>query len=104
MDSLLQLHSSDEEDWTLWMTLKNNPGKAGLKSVKATVERLQIVRKVGLPTGLFKGVLPNLMERYAKRAAVEEPFELRRYVVSLRVTLMAAYLSRREECAFGRTA
>ena len=50
-----------------------------------------------LPADLFKTVYPKLLERYAKRAAVEEPFELRRHAVSLRATLMATFLHRREE-------
>jgi hypothetical protein len=35
-----------------------------------------------------------LIERYAKRAAVEEPFELRRHSVQLRATLLTAFLHR----------
>ena len=97
LDSLLKLQSSEEGDWTIWMTLKKDPGKAGLESVKTAVERLQTVREIGLPDALFKDVLPRLMQRYAKRAAVEEPFELRRHATSLRATLMAAYLRLREE-------
>ncbi len=45
--------------------------------------------------GAVPGVLPKLIERYAKRAAVEEPFELRRHAGSLKATLMAAFLRRR---------
>lgn len=97
LDSLLMLQSSDTGELTIWQTIKSDPGKAGLESVKDTVARLQTVRGIGLPEDLFKTLPPKLLERYAKRAAVEEPFELRRHTVLLRATLMAAFLHRRTE-------
>lgn len=97
LDSLLQVQTTDEGDWTFWQNLKGDPGKAGLDSIKEAVFRLQSVRRIGLTADLFSGVPPKLLERYAKRAAVEEPFELRRHAIPLRVTLMAAFLHRRSE-------
>jgi TnpA family transposase len=97
MDSLLQIHPANDGDWTVWQNLKSDPGKAGIDSIKEAVVRLQTVRGIGLPADLFKGVSPKLLERYAKRVAVEEPFELRRHAVPLRATLMAAFLYRRSE-------
>lgn len=97
LDSLLQLQPSDDGEWTVWQTLKSDPGKAGVESVKGAVSRLQIVKEIGLPNALFKEVSPKLLERYAKRAAVEEPFELRRHTTPLRATLMAVFLHRRTE-------
>ena len=59
--------------------------------------RLCSLREVGLPDHLFKNVSPKLVERFAKRAAVEEPFELRRHAAPLRFTLMSAFLHRRKQ-------
>ena len=98
LDGLLKTQPSEEEpEWTPWQTLKADPGKAGVESVKATASRLRELKGVGLPPGLFKDMPPKLIERYAKRAAVEEPHELRRHGGPLRTTLMAAYLHRRGE-------
>lgn len=97
LNALLQLQASDDGEWTAWQTLKNDPGKAGLESIKEAVSRLQTVRDTGIPIDLFKTVPPKLLERYAKRAAVEEPFELRRHAVPLQAALMAAFLHRRGE-------
>lgn len=87
----------DEREWTHWQTLKEEPGRAGVESVKAAVSRLNMVRETGLPFDLFRDVPPKLVERYAKRAAVEEPFELRRHGAPLKAALMAAFLHRRSE-------
>ena len=97
LNSLLVLQPSDDEEWTVWQTLKSDPGQAGLASVKEAVSRLQVVKSIGLPDTTFKAVSPKLLERYSKRAAVEEPFELRRHAVPLRATLMASFLHRRAE-------
>jgi hypothetical protein len=99
LDALIEVQSSDgdEAEWTVWQSLKADPGKAGLNSVKQTAYRLKLARQVELPADLFKGMPPKLVERYAKRAIVEEPFELRRHAEPLRATLLAAYLHRRSE-------
>lgn len=99
LDRLLEADPSEEdgEGWTVWQTLKEEPGRAGLESVKAAASRLRLLRKVGLPAELFQGAQPKLIERYSKRAAVEEPFELRRHAGPLKATLMTAFLHRRTE-------
>ena len=87
----------EETDRTPWNTLKAEPGKAGVASVLEAATRLRLVRAVGLPSDLFKGVPPKLLERYARRAAVEEPHELRRHNAPLKAALLATYLHRRSE-------
>lgn len=99
MDALLQSQPAEDDsvELTPWQTLKSEPGKAGLDSVKEAASRLNLVREVGLPVDLLNGVPPKLLERYAKRAAVEESFELRRHAEPLRATLLTAFLRRRSE-------
>jgi hypothetical protein len=99
LDDLLEVKPSEEDEgeWTIWQSLKAEPGKAGLDSVKKAASRLNLLGKVGFTADLFKDVPPKLLERYAKRAAVEQPFELRRHAGSLKVTLMSAFLHRRGE-------
>lgn len=99
MGALLKPRPSGEEgiDWTDWQDLKGEPGKAGLESIRDAASRLNLVRSVELPPDLFKFVPPKVLERYARRAAVEEPFELRRHENSLQATLQAAFLYRRSE-------
>lgn len=99
LDTLLEVKASeeDEAEWTIWQSIKAEPGKAGLNSVKEAASQLNLLRKVGLSANWFKDVPPKLLERYAKRASVEEPFELRRHAGPLKVTLMTAFLHRRSE-------
>lgn len=97
LDSLLQIQRIEEIEWSTWQILKSDPGKAGVDSIKEAVARLQTVREVELPPGLFQNVPQKLLERYAKRAAVEEPFELRRHTHPLRAVLMTTFLHHRGE-------
>jgi len=66
-------------DWTPWQAIKSEPGKAGVASMKEAIARLRLMREVGLSEDLFKGIPPKALESYARRAAVEEPHELRRH-------------------------
>ena len=100
LDALLVIQQSDTGEglaWTPWQSLKADPGKAGVTSVMEITAKLRQVRGVELPADIFKGVTTKLVGRYAQRAAVEEPHELRRHAVHLQVTLQAAYLHRRSE-------
>lgn len=99
LDALLAVPRGEDgdEEWTPWQAIKSEPGKAGVASTKEAMSRLHLVRDVGLPEGIFKDVPPKVLEGYARRAAVEEPHELRRHGGPLRAMLMAAYLVRRGE-------
>ncbi|MBF0235101.1 MAG: Tn3 family transposase [Desulfamplus sp.] len=99
LDKLLQpsLSEENEADRTNWQYLKEEPGKAGIASVKSAASRLNVLREIKLLPDLFKAFPPKLPKRYARQAAVKEPFELRRHAGPLRVTLMAAFLLRRSE-------
>ena len=39
LNNLLELHISDDGEWTTWQTLKSDPGKAGVESIKEAVAR-----------------------------------------------------------------
>jgi len=98
MDALLQPNpAEDEMEWTPWQTLKGEPGKAGVASVKEAAARLALLRGIMLPPGIFTDVPFKLVERFAKQAAVEEPFELRRHAGPLKATLQASFLHLRSE-------
>jgi len=99
LGALLDTEPAEPEEtaWTAWQSLKAEPGKAGVESVKEAAARLRQVWDVGLPADLFRDVPPKVVERYAKRTAVEEPHELRRHPGPLQATLLAAYLHRRSE-------
>jgi hypothetical protein len=51
----------------------------------------QNLRALQLPPPLFDDLAPTVLQAYRHRVAVEEPYELRRHAVPLRMTLLAAY-------------
>ena len=98
MDALLLPDPREgEPEWTPWQSLKGEPGKAGVASVKEAAVRLALLRGIKLPAERFKNVPFKLVERFAKQAGVEEPFELRRHGRPLKATLQAAFLHLRSE-------
>lgn len=99
MDALLRPIPVPEGDVELtpWQQLKGEPGPAGVDSMMTAGERLDIAGGVDLPETLFTGISPRLITRFAKQAAIEEPFELRRHSPALRCVLQACYLKQRRE-------
>jgi TnpA family transposase len=70
-----------------------------LNSMLAEIRKLEAIRAVGLPPGLFGDVAPKVVSAWRVRAAVESPSHLRRRLGSspqTTVTLLAALLYERE--------
>jgi hypothetical protein len=76
----------------LLLRLRGDPGRPSLAGVQAELARLELVRRVGLPADLFDQVLPQELERYRRRVAVEAPHELRRHPEAARLTWLAAFV------------
>ena len=57
--------------------LQADPGRVSLDSLLGEVAKLQTLRDLGLPPGLFDSVAPRLVTRLRQRAAAEPPRELR---------------------------
>jgi TnpA family transposase len=71
--------------------LKHDPGRTSVDSVITEVAKLQQIRQLGLPPGLFADIAPKLLIAYQQRVAVEPPRELRRHPPVVRSTLLATF-------------
>ncbi len=77
--------------------LKTDPGAVGLESFLTEIEKLKLIRTVGLPTNLFEGRSSKLIKTYRQRAATETPYLLRQHKDAIRYTLMAAFCLQRSQ-------
>lgn len=95
MDALLSLAAEDDEaadpERSAFQQLKMDPGRVGIDTVFAEIAKLEQLRQLGLPPGLFGNMAPKLLQQYRQRAAVENIYELRRHPAPLRHALIAAY-------------
>jgi Domain of unknown function (DUF4158) len=81
----------------VWAAIRSDPGNVSLNTCKAERRKLDWIRAVGLPTGLFAGIAPKIVAGWRARVAVEAPSHLRNdHPDDGRWTLMAAYLHCRE--------
>ena len=78
-------------DRALLQELRADPGRATLDNLFQEIAKLERIRALQLPPTLFDGLAPTVLHAYHQRVAVEEPYELRRHAVPLRMTLLAAY-------------
>jgi TnpA family transposase len=76
----------------LLLRLRSDPGKPSLAGVQDELAKLELIRKIELPAGLFDGVLPHEIERYRRRVSTEAPYELRRHPEAARLTWLAAFV------------
>lgn len=102
LDALLETESplTDEADHfrqSQLNQLKTDPGRLGLKSLLAEIEKLETLRALSLPPNLFTSVAPKLVQQYRRRASTETPRELRRHPTAIRYTLVAAFCWQREQ-------
>ncbi len=70
--------------------LKADPGQISLDSLLAEVDKLERIRSLGLPAGLFAGAADPVLDAWRARAAQEYPSDLRERPRPVRLTLLAA--------------
>jgi TnpA family transposase len=81
----------DEQTTAPLIHLRGDPGRVSVASLRDELARLDAVRRLGLPDGLFADWSPAELEACRQRAAVEAPYELRRHPEATRLAWLAAY-------------
>jgi hypothetical protein len=71
--------------------LRADPDPVTIETVEEELCKLKQLRSLQVPSHLFAGLAPALVEAYRRRVAVEEIHELRRHPAPLRMTLLAAF-------------
>ncbi len=83
------------EELPLLARIKQAPGNVSLETMLVEIDKLEAVRAVGLPEGLFADVAAKVVAGWRSRAAVESPSHLRSHPESVRWALLAALLHER---------
>jgi hypothetical protein len=92
LDALL----ADNGDGAAFARLVADPGRVGLESLLAEIDKLELLRRLALPPDLLRGIHPNQVKRFRRRATVEGAWELRRHPERIRRPLLAFYCVPRE--------
>ncbi|MET9387682.1 Tn3 family transposase [Streptomyces sp. NPDC002928] len=94
---LLALVAEDNEDGAgLLALLKCDPGAVGLDSLLTEITKLNDVRRLGLPEGLFADCSEKLLAAWRSRAIKMYPSDFRDTAEDARITLLAALCSSRQ--------
>ena len=100
LESLLtpsKQEASDSGSQTPLQQLRKDIGPATLNSLRQAIQRLQKLQSMKLPGGVFATTSDAIVKTWQQRAAIEQPHELRRHPIALRVTLLAAYCHQRTQ-------
>src|SRR4051794_9847345 len=87
---------ADDGGGTAFARLAADPGRVGLESLLAEIGKLELLRGLELPPGLLRGLHPDQVKRFCRRAAVESAWELRRHPDRIRLPLLAFWCASRE--------
>ncbi|MFD0297323.1 Tn3 family transposase [Streptomyces sp. NPDC127118] len=88
---MLSLAAEDNETGTtLLAALKRDPGAVGLDSLLTEIAKLNDVRRLGLPEGLFADCSEKLVAAWRARAIKMYPSDFRDTSADVRITLLAA--------------
>ena len=87
---------SDGAEPSALALIKSVPGNVSLESMLTEIGKLDAVRAVELPDGLFADVAPKVVADWRARAAVEAPSHLRDHPRPLMLTLLAALVYERQ--------
>ena len=82
---------ADDGEGTAFARLVADPGRVGLESLLAEIGKLELLRALALPPDLLRGLHPDQVKRFRRRAAVESAWELRRHPERIRLPLLAFY-------------
>jgi TnpA family transposase len=74
------------------LRLRGNPGRPSLASMQEELAKLELIRGIDLPIGLFDHAAARDLERCRQRVTVEAPHELRRHPDAARITWLAAFV------------
>ena len=86
----------NESGAVLLAALKRDPGAVGLDSLLTEIAKLNDVRKLGLPEGLFADCSEKLLAAWRARAIRMYPSDYRDTTEDVRITLLAALCSSRQ--------
>jgi hypothetical protein len=89
--------SGEEEEAFPLSLLRLDPGPVGVESALTEIAKLRSLRTIGLPSDLFAGYAPKLVERLRRRVAAESPSHIRQHPQAIRMTLLAALVFQRTQ-------
>lgn len=92
LDALL----ADDGTGATFSRLQADPGRVGLESLLAEIDKLEIVRALKLPADILKQHHPELIKRFRRRVATEAAWALRRHPDHIRLPLLVFYCVPRE--------
>lgn len=86
-------HAPSDQTWSRspLAHLSQDPGSVGLDTMLGEIAKLEQLRAVGLPQGLFDKVPAEKVQTLKRRASVEPARELRRRPDAMRYGLLAAF-------------
>lgn len=86
----------DDDGSVVLALIRSDPGNVSLNTMLTEISKLEAVRAIGLPVGVFADIAPKVVAAWRGRAAVESTSHLRDRPLEVTLPLLAALLYCRE--------
>src|SRR5450755_4843314 len=96
LEALIAVSDDDDENENVLGLIKAAPGNVSLETMLVEISKLEAIRAIGLPPGLFTGIDARIVAGWRARAAVESPVHLREHPQPTKLALLCALLHLRE--------
>jgi hypothetical protein len=80
--------SANVTEENLLALIKAAPGNVSLETMLVEISKLEAIRAIGLPSGLFTGIDSRIVAGWRARAAVESPVHLREHPQPTKLALL----------------
>jgi len=98
LDGLL----TDDGTGAAYTRLSADPGRVSLDGLLTKIDKLELMRAVGLPADLLSAFHADLIKRFRRRASVETAWDLRRHSTRIRLPLLVDRRPKWDPVSFSR--
>jgi hypothetical protein len=90
LEALIAVSDDNDQDENVLGLIKAAPGNVSLETMLVEISKLEAIRAIGLPAGLFDGIDTRIIAGWRARAAVESPVHLREHPSATKLALLCA--------------
>ncbi|WZL75090.1 hypothetical protein QBE52_09805 [Clostridiaceae bacterium 35-E11] len=96
LKSSVELNENSDTNELPFYKLKSDPGRIGLETVLSKLQKLKIIRNIGIPFEIFRNVQYKRLLQYKDRIVSEEVSEIKNHPKHIKYALLAIFFCVRQ--------
>jgi TnpA family transposase len=96
LKSAIDLNENSDTNELPFYKLKSDPGRIGLETVLSELQKLKIIRNIGIPFEIFRNIQHKRLLQYKDRIVSEEVSEIKNHPEHIKYALLAIFFCVRQ--------